>query len=131
MEDHRVQLGLRDATLAGHIPERDPHRDRRRLHYGARHRLRGGPRFLPPPRQQHPDRTGCRHTAGSGGLEPQLQPQNVYFQSPDRLAEVYLRQNHRDHTAEMRGHQERWLTLAGPPGNQWYATASSFTRRGW
>ena len=27
----------------------------------------------------------------------------------------------------MQGTRERWLTLAGPHGNRWYATASSFT----
>ncbi|WP_250287647.1 DUF317 domain-containing protein [Streptomyces atroolivaceus] len=63
----------------------------------------------------------------AAGWSHSYSPENVFFQSPDRLAEVYLRHNHRDHSAEMRGHQERWLTLAGPPGNQWYATASSFT----
>lgn len=31
----------------------------------------------------------------------------------------------------MTGHQERWLTLAGPPDNGgWFATASSFTPGG-
>ncbi len=30
----------------------------------------------------------------------------------------------------MTGHQERWLILAGPPDQQWYATASSFTPEG-
>ncbi len=30
----------------------------------------------------------------------------------------------------MTGHQQRWLMLAGPPGNRWYATASSFTPQG-
>nr|WP_239070078.1 MULTISPECIES: DUF317 domain-containing protein [unclassified Streptomyces] len=55
---------------------------------------------------------------------------NVSFRSPDGLAEVHLRRNRLDHTAEMTGHQERWLMLAGPPGSQWYATASSFTPEG-
>ncbi|WP_405589790.1 DUF317 domain-containing protein [Streptomyces sp. NBC_01190] len=55
---------------------------------------------------------------------------DVSFHSPDGLAEVHLRRSRLDHSAEMTGHQERWLTLAGPPGNQWYATASSFTPEG-
>ncbi|WP_327748064.1 DUF317 domain-containing protein [Streptomyces europaeiscabiei] len=55
---------------------------------------------------------------------------DVSFESPDGLAEVHLRRTRLDHTAEMTGHQERWLMLAGPPGNQWYATASSFTPEG-
>ncbi|WP_328509579.1 DUF317 domain-containing protein [Streptomyces mirabilis] len=55
---------------------------------------------------------------------------DVSFESPDGLAEVHLRRNRLDHTAEMTGHQERWLMLAGPPGRQWYATASSFTPEG-
>jgi hypothetical protein len=50
--------------------------------------------------------------------------------SADGLAEVHLRRVRLDHSAEMTGHQERWLTLTGPPGNQWYATASSFTPEG-
>ncbi|MFI0721937.1 DUF317 domain-containing protein [Streptomyces sp. NPDC021224] len=52
---------------------------------------------------------------------------DVSFHSPDGMAEVHLRRSRLDHTAEMTGHQERWLTLAGPPDNRWYATASSFT----
>lgn len=55
---------------------------------------------------------------------------DVSFQSPDGLAEVHLRRNRLDHAAEMQGHQERWLVLAGPPGDKWYATASSFTPEG-
>ncbi|WP_328912475.1 MULTISPECIES: DUF317 domain-containing protein [unclassified Streptomyces] len=50
--------------------------------------------------------------------------------SPDGLAEVQLRRSLLDHDDEMTGYQERWLTLAGPPGNQWYATASSLTPEG-
>jgi hypothetical protein len=55
---------------------------------------------------------------------------DVSFHSPDGMAEVHLRRSRLDHSAEMTGHQERWLTLAGPPGNRWYATASSFTPEG-
>lgn len=55
---------------------------------------------------------------------------NVSFQSPDGLAEVHLRRHPLDHQAEMTGHQERWLMQAGPPGDRWYATASSFTPEG-
>ncbi|MFI9273984.1 DUF317 domain-containing protein [Kitasatospora sp. NPDC052896] len=52
---------------------------------------------------------------------------DVIFESPDGLAEVHLRRNHLDNAAEMAGNRERWLTLAGPPDQQWYATASSHT----
>ncbi|MEU1476161.1 DUF317 domain-containing protein [Streptomyces sp. NPDC005760] len=55
---------------------------------------------------------------------------DISFKSPDGLAEVHLRRNRLDHAAEMTGHQERWLMLAGPPGNQLYATASSLTPEG-
>jgi hypothetical protein len=55
---------------------------------------------------------------------------DISFDSPDGLAEVHLRRNRLDHAAEMTGHQERWLMLAGPPGNRWYATASSLTPEG-
>ncbi|WP_329248253.1 DUF317 domain-containing protein [Streptomyces canus] len=55
---------------------------------------------------------------------------DISFESPDGLAEVHLRRNRLDHSAEMTGHQERWLMLAGPPGNRWYATASSLTLEG-
>lgn len=55
---------------------------------------------------------------------------NFSFHSPDGMAEVHLRRSRLDHTTEMAGHQERWLTLAGSPGNRWYATASSFTPEG-
>ncbi|MFE4826744.1 DUF317 domain-containing protein [Streptomyces sp. NPDC056672] len=37
-----------------------------------------------------------------------------------------MRRSRLDHHAEMTGHQERWLMQAGPPGDRWYATASSF-----
>ncbi|WP_435127392.1 hypothetical protein [Actinacidiphila sp. bgisy144] len=43
---------------------------------------------------------------------------DVSFHSPDGLAEVHLRRPHHDHTAEMTGHQRRWLMLAGPPGHR-------------
>jgi hypothetical protein len=56
--------------------------------------------------------------------------QDVSFRSPDGLAEVHLRGALLDHGAEMSGLQERWLLRAGPPGDQWYATASSFTPDG-
>ncbi|MFE2596013.1 DUF317 domain-containing protein [Streptomyces sp. NPDC059396] len=52
------------------------------------------------------------------------------YHSPDGLAEVHLRRSRLDHHAEMTGHQERWLMHAGPPGDRWYATASSFTPEG-
>jgi hypothetical protein len=52
------------------------------------------------------------------------------FNSSDGMTEVHLRRSRLDHSAEMTRHQERWLTLAGPPGNRWYATASSFTPEG-
>lgn len=55
---------------------------------------------------------------------------DVIFQSPDGLAEVHLRRTRLNHAAEMTGHQNRWLILAGPPENQWYATASSHTPPG-
>ncbi|MCX4858213.1 DUF317 domain-containing protein [Streptomyces canus] len=55
---------------------------------------------------------------------------DVSFESPDGLAEVHLRRDHLDHAVEMTGRKERWLTLAGPRGNRWYATASSFTPEG-
>jgi hypothetical protein len=64
---------------------------------------------------------GWSHRYGAG---------DVSFESPDGLAEVHLRRTRLDHAAEMQGHQERWLTLAGPPGDRWYATASSFTPEG-
>ncbi|MEU6172738.1 DUF317 domain-containing protein [Streptantibioticus parmotrematis] len=46
------------------------------------------------------------------------------------MAQVHLRRKGLDHAAEIKGLRERWLTLAGPPGHQWYATASSFTPPG-
>ncbi|WP_416484251.1 DUF317 domain-containing protein [Streptomyces sp. CL12] len=55
---------------------------------------------------------------------------DVSFRSPDGLAEVHLRRTRLDHAAEMKGLQERWLMLGGPPSHQWYATASSFTPEG-
>ncbi|WP_198358197.1 DUF317 domain-containing protein [Streptomyces fildesensis] len=63
----------------------------------------------------------------AAGWSHRFATNNVSFRSPDGLAEVHLRRNYLDHKAEMTGHKERWLTLAGPYGNQWYATASSLT----
>ncbi|MER7702392.1 DUF317 domain-containing protein [Kitasatospora sp. NPDC097605] len=47
------------------------------------------------------------------------------YQSPDRLVRLQVRDNPLRHEAQMAGDTERWLFEAGPPGQVWYATASS------
>ncbi|MFF2954075.1 DUF317 domain-containing protein [Kitasatospora sp. NPDC057965] len=47
------------------------------------------------------------------------------YQSPDRLVRLHIRDNPVRHEAEMAGDTERWLFEVGPPGQVWYATASS------
>ena len=63
----------------------------------------------------------------AAGWSHRFHDTEVSFHSPDHLAEVYLQRGLLDHAAEMQGTRERWLTLAGPPANRWYGTASSFT----
>ncbi|MGW2056217.1 DUF317 domain-containing protein [Streptomyces sp. NPDC001840] len=66
----------------------------------------------------------------AAGWSHRYDANDVAFHSPDGLAEVHLCRHRLDHHAEMTGHQERWLIQAGPPGDRWYATASSLTPEG-
>ncbi|MGW4031689.1 DUF317 domain-containing protein [Streptomyces sp. NPDC004838] len=64
----------------------------------------------------------------AAGWSHRYGPTDVSFRSPDGLAEVHMCRTRLDHTAELTGRrQDQWLMLAGPPRNQWYATASSLT----
>ncbi|MFB8171456.1 DUF317 domain-containing protein [Kitasatospora purpeofusca] len=47
------------------------------------------------------------------------------YRSPDRLVRLHVRDTPLRHEAEMAGDTERWLFEVGPPGQVWYATASS------
>ncbi|MEE1786922.1 DUF317 domain-containing protein [Streptomyces sp. SP17BM10] len=47
------------------------------------------------------------------------------YQSPDRFVRLHVRDKPLRHDAEMAGDTERWLFEVGPPGQVWYATASS------
>ncbi|MDH6115468.1 hypothetical protein P3T36_006590 [Kitasatospora sp. MAP12-15] len=47
------------------------------------------------------------------------------YQSPDRFVRLHVQDKPLRHDAEMASDTERWLFEAGPPGQFWYATASS------
>ncbi|MFD8321404.1 DUF317 domain-containing protein [Kitasatospora purpeofusca] len=47
------------------------------------------------------------------------------YRSPDRLVRLHVRDTPLRHEAETAGDTERWLFEVGPPGQVWYATASS------
>ncbi|TQF02025.1 DUF317 domain-containing protein [Kitasatospora acidiphila] len=47
------------------------------------------------------------------------------YQSPDQQIRLHYRDNHLTHSDEIVGDTERWLIEVGPPGQVWYATAST------
>ena len=127
VENHRQRQSLRDAPLAGHLQGRRADRDRRRIHHRAGRRLHRSPDAY----INHRDGALAALDVGiplaAAGWSHRFHDTKVSFHSPDHLAGVYLQRGLLDHAAEMQGTRERWLTLAGPPGNRWYATSSSFT----
>ncbi|GLW58018.1 DUF317 domain-containing protein [Kitasatospora phosalacinea] len=59
------------------------------------------------------------------GWQQKAKPPLAAFQSPDRLITLHRRLGHLGHNDEMTGDRERWTFVVGPPGHQWYATATS------